>query len=223
MLMRRWPSARWIVASVPFWVMAPRYAWAEFVALGLVLLGIVVKAVSPTLPGRRVRGGSALPRLASGALAPVVSRSFPSARQSKVLNIGTYLFAAATVVLGVLASGASDASLLGALAIATAIISVTFAFSNWWAGRVQLRIDAQGLHSRVFFREESIPWNRVAGLSLRYVFMPGMGVRVVYHVVQSPDREFAFPSSMAGAAELKGSIEAATGLEWPEPEITPTL
>ena len=221
--LRNWPGGRWIAASFPFWAMAPRYQWTEFVALGMVFIGMAVTGVGPTLPGRRRRGGDALPHMASGALGPVVARTFPGAHHSRVISVATFVFAMLTVVLGLLASRGFNAELTGALALSSAIIAGTFAFSNWFAGRVQLRIDEQGLHSRLFLREMSIAWKEVAGLSLRYVFLPGMGVRVVYHVVHSPRREFAFPSSMAGAAELQSSIEAATGLEWPEPEITPTF
>jgi hypothetical protein len=55
------------------------------------------------------------------------------------------------------------------------------------------------------------------------VFLPGYGIRLVYYVVETPAAEVSFPSSMGGARELQAAIEAATGLRWAEPEITPTM
>lgn len=223
MSLRRWRGGRWIASSVPFWAMAEAAPWAMYIALGLVFAGMAIAGVGPTLPGRRIRGADALPHMASGALVPVESRVYPAARPSRVIRVLTYGFAGLTVILGVMAGGGFNADITAALATAAAIIAVTFAFSNWFSGRLQLRIDERGLHSRLFYREHSIAWTEVASLSLRYVFLPGMGVRVVYYCVRSPRREFAFPSSMKGAAELQASIEAATGLSWPVPEITPTI
>ena len=66
----------------------------------------------------------------------------------------------------------------------------------------------------------TIPWREVAGLTIRYVFLPGYGMRLVYFVVFSPSREFAFVSNMHRAEELKESIETALALKWPEPETS---
>jgi hypothetical protein len=139
------------------------------------------------------------------------------------IQVGAIVFAMLATVLGVLWLGNWNAVTTGALALSSAIIAVTFVASNWFAGRVRLRIDPEGLHSRLFYREHTIRWSEIAYLTLRYVFLPGVGGRIIYYSVRSPTREFSFPSSMRNAHELQLAIEAATGLKWPEPEITATL
>lgn len=220
-LLRRYAGARWIAASIPFWAMNDAAGWIEFLAVGLVILGFALGAVGPTLPGRRRRtAGSPLPHLSSGALVPVAPREFPNAQASRVLGVASMVFAGLAVVLALW--GGDTATSVG-LAIGSAIIAATFLFANWFAGRVRLRVDAVGVHGRALFVEHTIPWTEVVGLSLRYVFLPGVGGRIVYYCVQSPVRECAFPSSMAGARELQSAIESATGLRWPVPQVTPTL
>lgn len=224
MSLRKWEGLRWIAASFPFWAMSAAAPWPTYVALGLVFLGMAIGAVGPTLPGRRRRrAGEPLPHMASGPLVPVVARAWPNAHPSRVVRVGAIVFGVLAVVLALAAATGRDPAALGGLALSSVIIAVTFAFSNWFAGRVQLRIDGEGLHSRLFYREHTIPWDDVAGLQLRYVFLPGVGGRIVYYCVRSPTREFAFPSSMRHARDLQAAIESATGLSWPVPEITATL
>ncbi len=221
--LRRWESLRWIAASLPFWAMSGAVGWAQYVALGLTFLGMAVGAVGPTLPGRRRRrAGAPMPHLASGPLVPVVARVYQNAHPSRVIQVATIVFGVLAVGLAIPAARGGDPETT-ALAVSSLIIAVTFAFSNWFAGRVQLRVDGEGLHSRLFFRVHTIPWPEVSALHLRYVFLPGVGGRIVYYCVRSPTREFAFPSSMRGAGELQATIESATGQSWPVPEITPTL
>lgn len=222
--LRKWEGLRWIAASFPFWAMSGAAPWPEFVALGLVFLGMAIGAVGPTLPGRRRRrAGAPLPHMADGPLVPVAGRAWPNAHPSRVIQAGAIAFGLLAASLAIVAATGWNAATTGPLALSSLIIAVTLAFSNWFAGRVQLRLDEEGLHSRLFFREHTIPWNEVAGLQLRYVFLPGVGGRIVYYCVRSPTREFAFPSSMRDARELQAAIEAATGLSWPVPDITPTL
>jgi hypothetical protein len=140
-----------------------------------------------------------------------------------VIKVATMVFAVLTVVLGALAYAGREPDVTVGLAISSAIISATFAFSNWFAGRARLRIDEKGLYSRLFYREHMIPWAEISMLFLRYVFLPGVGGRIVYYCVRSPIREFAFPGSLRNSAELQAMIESATGLRWPAPEITATL
>lgn len=188
--------------------------------VAVVILGVVIRlAVGPTLPARRRRfKGAPLAHLANGPLVPVAPRVFVAAVRSRFITIVTWVFAALTVVLAVLSGATADGQTAGALAVASAIISATSAFSNWFAGRVRLRVDADGVHGRTLFTEHHIPWNEVALLSLRYVFM-GSGLRLVYYSVRSPTREVAFTSRMPGADELRRTIEEATGVVWAEPEI----
>jgi hypothetical protein len=213
--------SKWFVASLPWWVMTNSSGWYQPVAALLTLGGLIALAVGPTLPGR-TRGRAKetpLPELASGPLAPVEPRIYSTAKRSRAIEILTIVFFCLTVALAIATVAGSAPETTGALALSSLIIAVTFAFSNWFSGRVRLRIDPYGLHSRVFFAEQTIPWTDVAGLTLRYVFMPGMGIRIVYYVVFSPTHEFNFTSGMTGAKELQSAIEAATGLEFPEPTI----
>lgn len=222
--LHRFAGMRWIAASLPFWAMSGSGEWADVVAAGLVLLGLVIAAVGPTLPGRRRRVGLApLPHLSSGALVDVAPRVFPSGRPSRVLRVAIVVLSALTIGLAVLAASGGDSGVTGGLAMATGVMAATFLFANWFAGRARVRVDAEGVHGRTLLREHSVPWSEVVGVSLRYVFLPGVGARIVYYCVQSPERECAFPSSMQGAKELQATIEAATGLAWPVPTITPTL
>jgi hypothetical protein len=224
MSLRHWPGGRWIAGSFPFWAMSGAVRWAEFVAVGMVFLGLVIVAVAPTLSGRRWRGeGEPQAHLASGALTPVQSRVYAGAHPNRVIRFATLTFTLLSVILALVAAAGFYPDITIGFALSSAILAATFAFSNWFSGRLRLRIDGQGLHSRLFYREHTIQWTEVASLSLRYVFLPGMGVRLVYYCVRSPTREFAFPSSMRDAAELRATIESATGLAWPQPEIIPTF
>jgi len=222
--MRRRRISKWFVASLPWWVVSNSSGWFELIAALLTLGGFIALAVGPTLPGRR-RGRSKaepLPHLANGPVVAVESRIYPGARPSRVLSIITIIMFCLTVVLAV-ATGMGAPAEVAALALSALVIATTLAFSNWFSGRLRLRIDQHGLHSRVFFAEQTIGWPEVAGITLRYVFFPGMGVRLVYYVVYSATHEYAFPSSMANAKELQAQVEAATGLAFPEPDITPNM
>ncbi len=224
MWMRARRISRWFVASVPWWVMAQSSGWFEFGAAVLTLGGLIALATGPVLPGRR-RGRPVTPlaHLAGGSVTPIKSRAYATARPSRVLQVATLVIFCLSCALAIAGAKGSERDTTGALALAGLIIAATFAFSNWFSGRVRVRIDERGLHSRVFFAEQTILWTDIAGLTLRYVFFPGMGVRIVYYVAFSPSHEFNFPSSMTGAQELRTAIEAATGLTFPEPEMTPNL
>ena len=224
MWMRTRRISRWFVASVPWWMMANSSGWFEFGAVMLTLGGLIAVATGPTLPGRR-RGRPVAPlaHLAGGPVTPIEARAYPAARPSRIIQIATVVMFCLSCALAIAGASGSEPATTGALALAGLIITATFAFSNWFSGRVRVRIDDRGLHSRAFFAEQTIRWTDIAGLTLRYVFFPGMGVRIVYYVVFSPSHEFNFPSSMTGAKELQTAIEAATGLSFPEPEITPNL
>jgi len=223
-LLRRRAGLRFIAASVPFWIFANSATWIMQVAVWSTIAGLAVAAVGPTLPGRRKRGGgSALPELANGPLAPVTPRMFQGAKRNRLLTIATAIFALFALALGAAATVRPSAAVLGGLAIGSAIIAITFAFSNWFASRMRLRVDGVGLHSRVMFGEHTISWTDVAGLTLRYVFLPGLSIRIVYFVVFSANREFAFLASIPGSSELKTTIESATGLTFQTPEFESTF
>lgn len=224
MWLRKWGAMRWVAASFPFWAMGEAVPWLVYVALGMVYYAMVVGAVRPTLPGRGYKSNDPpLAHLASSPLTPVTPRIYPNAKPSLAIQVAAVVFAMLATVLGVLWTANWNPDLTGALALSSVIIAVTFVAANWFSGRVRLRIDGEGLHSRLFYREHTIRWNEIAYLTLRYVFLPGVGGRIIYYSVRSPTREFSFPSSMRNARDLQSAIESATGLQWPEPEITATL
>ncbi len=220
-----WPALRWLLASIPFWIFGNAIEWLLLVAVGLTIASMVRAALVPTLVGRRVHRPAHVPlaHLASGSLVPVAPRVFSGGQRSRLLrNLAIGCLVLAGVLLALLGTG-RGADELAALALASVIISATFAFGNWFADRVRLRVDEAGVHGRTMFIEHTARWDEISGLRLRYLFMPGYSVRLVYYVVESPKHEVAFPSSMRGAKELQGIIEAATGVKWPEPEITATM
>jgi hypothetical protein len=222
--MRRSPALRFLVASIPFWVYGNALEWILLVAVALVIASMVRAALIPTLVGRRVNRSAQtpLPHLSSGPLVVVAPRVFTGGQRSRLLrNLSIGFLALAVVLVVALAMG--GAVELGALALACVIIGATFAFGNWFADRVRLRVDEVGVHGRTMFVEHTARWTEISGLRLRYLFLPGYSARLVYYVVESQKHEVAFPSSMRGAKELQGTIEAATGLKWPEPEITATM
>jgi hypothetical protein len=186
----------------------------------LLLIGLIRLAVGPTLVGRRRRRrGTPLPHLASGPLTPIVAASYPAARRSRFVHIASIVTAALAAVLLALAGAGTIDPATGGLGLASAIIAVTFAFSNWFAGRVRIRVDEVGIHGRVLFGDHTVRWTQVSDQALRYVFMPGFGVRMVYYTIRSPTTEVAFPSSLTRADQLRRTIEAATGVQWAAPEI----
>jgi hypothetical protein len=218
------PALRLLLASIPFWVFGDSYEWVVLAAVGLTVASMVRAALVPTLAGRRVNGPAreVLPHLASGPLVPVTPHVFTVAHRSRLMrNLA--------IALAVMAAGLAVAGTMGdlvelqALAFSALIIAATFAFGNWFADRVRLRVDEVGVHGRTMFIEHTAKWTEITGLRLRYLFMPGYSMRLVYYVVESPRHEVAFPSSMPGAKDLQACIEAATGLRWPEPEITATM
>lgn len=216
---------QWLLTSIPFWIFGNAIEALLLVAVGLTIASMAAVAVVPTLVGRRVRRSQRqpLPHLASGPLVPVAPQVFTGGQRSRILKYAAralLLLAGALFLL--IAAGAMAPELAG-LPLAALIIAATFTFGNWFADRVRLRVDEVGVHGRMMFVEHTAKWTEISGLRLRYLFMPGYAVRMVYYVVESPRHEVAFPSSMKGARELQASIEAATGLAWPDPEITPNL
>jgi hypothetical protein len=215
---------RWLLASIPFWIYGNASEPILLSAVGVTIGGLAVGAVLPTLPSRRVRSPTPpLAYLAAGPLVPVTPRHFSGGKRSRFLTWATRFLVAAALASLIAAALGTPAEVWGTICLVSLIMSATFAFSNWFADRVHFRIDGIGVHGRTLFREQTARWNEITGLNLRYLFMPGHGIRVVYYVVESAETEVSFPSSMAGAKELQTAVEAATGLQWPEPEITPTM
>ncbi len=223
--LRKGSPLQWLLTSIPFWIFGNAIETLLLVAVGLTIASMAALALVPTLVGRRVNrsGRQPLPHLASGPLVPVAPQVFPGGQRSRVLKYLAIAMLLVALVLIVLVGAGAMAPELGALAVAALIIAATFSFANWFADRVRLRVDEVGVHGRTMFVEHTAKWSEISGLRLRYLFMPGYAVRMVYYVVESPRHEVAFPSSMKGAGELQACIEAATGLAWPEREITPNL
>jgi len=221
--LRRWTALRYAAASLPCWAIANEQPWAMTAALGLTFTALYQGGLAPVLPTRRRRTeGPPLWQLAAGPRAMPEPRTYPGGTPSRALARLAWGMGALAALLVILAGTSEEPEVLVALALASTIIGGTFAFANWFATRVHLRIDARGVHARVLLAEHTVPWADVRELSLRYVFL-GAGVRMVYFCVRSSTREIAFPSSMAGAADLRTAIERAAGVRWPDPEFTSTL
>ena len=223
LVLRRWTALRYAAAALPCWVIANEQPWAMTAALGLTFTALYQGGLAPVLPTRRRRTEAPpLWQLAAGPRAMPEARTYPGGTPSRALARLAWGMGALAALLVALAGTSEEPELLVALALASTIIGVTFAFGNWFATRVHIRIDARGLHARVLLAEHTVPWADVRELSLRYVFL-GAGARMVYFCVRSSTREIAFPSSMPGAAELRTAIERAAGARWPDPEFTSTL
>ncbi len=213
-------ALRWGAASLPFWVYGQAAEWILLCGVGLTIAAMAARAVGPTLPGRRLRRPHLvpLPHLAPGPLVPITPRTFPGAHRSRFLSYAiAVLGPLAVALIGLAAFGGSTSPLLLALGLAAGIVAATFAFGQWFATRVHVRIDADGVHGRTLFREHTARWSEIGSLHLREVVMPGFGMRTVYYVVQTAEREVAFPATMEGAGALRADIEAAAGVQWPEP------
>lgn len=186
---------------------------------GLSLFGWLM--LRPVLPGRRVlKGGVPQPHLASGPMVVVAPAVYFGGTPSRGLSIASTVLGALAVVLALVSARAAEdeAAIYLGLALTSAVLAVTFVFGNWFATRMRQRLDGLGLHSRLLFREHTIPWKDVSALTLRYVVIPRSGLRLVYYCVLSPTREFAFPHTQRGADTLRRTIEQATGMTWPAPE-----
>lgn len=219
------PAVRWLLTSVPFWMFGNALDWLLLVAVALTVVSMIAGALVPTLVGRRVNrpNRTRLVHLTAGPLVPMTPQVFTGGQRSRLVrNLAWSLLAMAVAVAALVGSGVFAVE-LAALALAALIMSSTFAFANWFADRVRVRIDEVGVHGRTLVVEHTAKWTDVTGLRLRYLMLPRYGVRMVYYVVESPRHEVAFPSSMRGAETLRDRIEAATGLRWSEPDITATL
>lgn len=217
--LRRWPGLRWTAASLPFWAFSSAAGWCTFAALALTIGGLMVGAVGPVLPGRRRRfSGEPVPALAAGPLVSVAPQAFGS-RASRVPLYVAGAVLALSLVLGGASSASDDPATFGGLATGTLIIALTIAFTGWFAGRGRIRVDQEGIHARVMFGEHSVLWRDVCGLRLRTVYMPGMGLRMHFYSVQGPTTEVSIHGRMPGADELRRTVEAATGLRWPTPDV----
>jgi hypothetical protein len=219
------PPLRLLLASIPCWIYGNASEPILLAAVGLTVGSMAIAVVGPTLVGRRVKriGAAPLPHLASGPLVPVTARTFVGGRRSRALHVAAIVLAATAAALFVAAAAGYERDVSSALGLSATIISATFVFGNWFSTRVRVRIDQVGVHGRTMLLEHTARWSDISGLRLRYVFLPGYGIRLVYYVVETPAAEVSFPSSMGGARELQAAIEAATGLRWAEPEITPTM
>lgn len=224
--LRRWPAAAHAAAAVPWWTIANDRPWAMTAALGLSFAALYQYALAPVLPTRRRRtAGPPLWQLATGPRSVPDPRIYPGGTPSRAVARIAWGLGALAALLVVLAGTSTEPEVpevAAGLAMACTIMAATFAFANWFATRVHIRIDAGGVHARVLFAERTVPWADVRELSLRYMFL-GSGVRMVYFCVRSSTREIAFPSGMPGAADLRAAIEHATGVRWPDPEFTSTF
>lgn len=221
LLLRRWLPLAWIGASLTYWAMAGTVPWLMYVALGLVFIGLGTTAARPFMAGKPAGGLKPDPRLSHGPLAEVPARVYRFRSGKTLLKITLTLSGLALLAGAILwFAGSQESGLI--LMVIGAVIGFSFAFSVWLGSRGRYRIDPGGIHGRVFFRETTIPWAQVCDLFLRYHLMPGLGQRWVYYCIRSPRKVIAFPHTLPGANELRDLIEKATGMQWPQPTITPT-
>jgi hypothetical protein len=215
-LLRRCLTLAWIGASLSFWAMAGAVPWLIYVALGLVFIGLGTAVARPFMIGKRGTGTTPAPHLSNGALIEVPERTFRFRSGRRLLQITLALSGLAVLVGGVLwFNGSRENGLF--LLIIGAVVGFSFAFSVWLGSRSRYRVDSKGIHGRVFLCETTIPWTQVCDLFLRYQYMPGLSQRWVYYCILSPKIVIAFPNTLVGADELRGLIENATGMKWPQP------
>ncbi len=188
---------------------------------GLTLAGWMM--LRPLFPGRRrLTGGVPQPHLAAGPLVPVPPAVYYGGTPSRVIAAASWPLGVGAVALGVATARAESddsAALWFGLAATSAIVAATFVASNWFATHMRQRVDDVGLHSRLLFKEHTLPWHEVSSLSLRHVRVRGLSL--VYYCVRSPTREFAFPHTQPGADTLRRTIEEATGMTWPDADLAP--
>ena len=89
-LLRRHPSLSWIAASLPCWAMASAAPLLMYVALALVMTGLIM-GLRPLLSRSHRKGVSPIPSLANGPLIEVPVRVYEFTRGRKFLNHGTFV------------------------------------------------------------------------------------------------------------------------------------
>jgi hypothetical protein len=212
--LRRFPVLACLAASFPCFALGKALPPMTAVALALAVGGLVIARVRPLLSHRRPTGVTPLPHLAHGPVTAAPERVFEFRKNLGVLTgITVLLWLAALAGTALILAGRAQSGFF--LALPASLLGATFSFSLWWTKRVRFRLDAKGIHSRVMFGETSIAWNEVGALRIRDTTFLTYGARFRYFSVLSPDAEITFPETMEGAAELRESVERATGMKWP--------
>jgi hypothetical protein len=221
LLLQGHPLAAWVGPSFPFWAMstaAPIFMW---IAFAMVMAGLIVTGVRPLLSRKRWTRFAPSLTVANGPLVAVPERVFRFDRGARFLKVAaTGTAALALVGCALWLAGHAKGGL--AMALAAGIAAMTFALCLWLSSRMRFRVDMPGIHSRVLFGEQSIPWIEVACLSQRHIVFPGLGQTYACYCVLSPAVEITFPATMPRAAELRRLVEQATGLTWPAEDNPPS-
>ena len=161
-------APRWFAASFPWWALVSAHPVFALLAFALTTTGLLSLALGPMRPGQTVfRPGDPLPPLAKGPLVPITPASFAGGSSSRLISALVAALAALALILTGLA--APDHPERSVLAIAAVITASGMWLSNWMASRCRLRVDGHGLHSRLLFREHTVPWLDVAGITTRYI------------------------------------------------------
>jgi hypothetical protein len=218
---RRSLPLAWVSSSFPFWGMSGAMHGLVAVALALIFIGLGTSVALPYRVGKRAAGAEPLAHLAHGPVSPVPERIFRHKSGKRLLLFALPLCGCAVILGGILWFTGSRAGGLS-LVLSGTILGVSLTLFTWLGSRMHYRVDPQGIHTRIFLREKSIPWTRVCDLFLRYQFMPGLGQSWVYYCILSPGCVIAFPHTLVSASELRDIIEHAAGMRWPEPGINPS-
>ncbi len=102
------------------------------------------------------------------------------------------------------------------VAIVSALVLMMFGLIWLLAWRPRYRVDAEGIHGRMFFGEVTVRWPDVAVLETASTRMGAYQPRdLKICCVHSATASVRFYNSIVGADELQQTIADATGLGWP--------
>lgn len=200
-----------LLASLPSWALGEVSGGFMGLALVLVFAGLFQISLRPLISG--LQGEPVAPRAAPPpAPVEVAPRTYGFTRGVRVLRAGIWLGALAALV-GIALSRSTPSEVWLTVVITGLVLSGTWALCLWLNDRMQFRVDGEGLHARKLFAETTIPWGEVAALDQVEAYIT-FGARYRYWRVFAPGRMIAFPDILVGSAELRATIEAASGLRW---------
>ncbi len=125
------------------------------------------------------------------------------------------------VVLGVVSGWSLSGGLSERLVLA-AFLGVFGLFIAWYGMRYNqlfVKVDAQGIEARMYFRTVKIPWEEVVGVVARHYWLIGwrtggvLPIGTVYWVY-APRTKVNFTHGLESVEELTALICSITGLAW---------
>ncbi|MEZ6016810.1 MAG: hypothetical protein R3F49_16955 [Planctomycetota bacterium] len=217
------PGWACVLASLPAWALGHLHPGFPVFASALVFVGLVLAILRPLLSGRREPRPPRADPIAA-PLSAVAPREYIYDRGARLLGVlaGVSASVAAlgmvvtlvTTVRSPHASDPADVPVVGfAMFFVGAVLCLTFLGCLWLNRRLGFRVNEVGLYARRVFGEVSIPWTAVVSLE-RSQLMIKYGLVYEYWDVYATDRVIRFPDVLPGSAELRATIEAATGLRW---------